>query len=404
MKGSVKMRERNVEIEDVDSDIEEEVGAEIQDGPEPEDKNKELKPSSLTNAISAMYRFATRPSFLLAGASVPAAGILRSFIPSIPRISPVRIALSTFLAAEVMTQIGKQKINRGYTSLFEYLVDQDFSFARKLDEKFYPDENSRLRYTSRVPYRRRWNPQPYRGERLLGGFQPIADMNKDFVDTFKPYKSFYYVGRDALQPFRGLGNIARGVGSLVGAILLFIGKTIQYTLQKGSWNRFAVNMLENFFRTVSWLLDGVSSLVRGATQVVTTPLTWFARIPLRLIITAIKGKPTIEENDGIQRLVDGGKNAIKDDKTMEGAVARLHAICNELHRKHEKALKRGQKTIFLKEEEDGFFRVLRFSKYDKDCYNLFSEEESTAVSNYVKLFSTNEKEDRTVMKPGRSKE
>jgi len=122
------------------------------------------------------------------------------------------------------------KINRGYISPFEYLymlwVELEYSANgnetwREMNLFNYPRYNSSkdtfnagnsnsLGVISGLKF-------------ILGGFQPLADMYKDFVDTFKPYKSQrYYVLRDLSQPLYGLKNIAKGIGCLILAPLLFL--------------------------------------------------------------------------------------------------------------------------------------------------------------------------------------
>lgn len=278
------------------------------------------------------------------------------------------------------------KINRGYQSLFEYLVIKDFPFARNLDERFYPDENSRLKYLNDAPYGRRWNPRPHRGQQILGGLQPVADMAKDYIDMFKPYKSAYYPRRDFLQPIRGLGNVAKGVGNLLGAPLLLFGNTIRYAFLSGSLSRFAKNMMLNFHRTVSWLLDGVSSFVQGTTQIATTPLVWIIKMPLRGLITAIEGKPRIKQNDSIQKLVSEGKKAVE-----EGSVVHLDAIRYELHRKYKKFTKRDQKTNIPDKKEKELFKCQYF-KYGRNYEYPLRKDRATAALQYIGLFSTNPQE------------
>ncbi len=291
------------------------------------------------------------------------------------------------------------KINKGYQSLFEYIVIKDLPFSRKLDEKFYPYEHSTLKRSSDVPYSRRWNPQPHRWQQLLGGLQPIADMGKDVVDTFKPYKSFYYAKRDFLQPIRGLVNIARGIGILVGAPMIFLGNMVRYTFFSHSFSGFASNTALNFHRTASWLLDGASSLFRAATQIATTPLTWFLKMPLRGLITAIKGRQSIQQTSSVKKLVAQGKEAVEaakrtslasiDDKCVSSAdaVEHLDAIRYQLHRKYKKALKRDQKTNISQKKEKELFNGLCF-KHGRDYVNSLREGRAIAALQYIGLFST----------------
>lgn len=274
------------------------------------------------------------------------------------------------------------KINRGFDSLFEYLVRKNIPFTRRLDERLYPEEHSNLKYTSDTPYGRRWNPNPHIGQQMLGGLQPIADMIKDFVDTFKPYKFSDHAKKDLLQPISGLGNIVKGIINLLGAPVLFVGNTIRYIFISDSFSGFLYlyNIVLNIHRTASWMLDGVSSLVRGVTQIAATPLAWFIKMPLRGLVTAIKGIPSIEQNSGIQKLVAEGKTAVQ-----EGKVYHVNAIRHELHRKYKKATERGQKTNIPKKLEEDFFRSIYISRH---CMRPLQEKVATNALQYIGLFST----------------
>jgi len=57
---------------------------------------------------------------------------------------------------------------------------------------------------------------------IEGAFEPLFDIGKDFVDTFKPYRVGRQAGRDALQPFFGLFNVFKGIFYLVAFIPLLI--------------------------------------------------------------------------------------------------------------------------------------------------------------------------------------
>lgn len=273
------------------------------------------------------------------------------------------------------------KINQGYQSLFEYLVHKDFPLARRLDEYFYPDENGRLKYSSSAPYGRRWNSAPYAGQQILGGLQPLADMYKDLIDTFKPYKTSYHFKRDLLQPISGIGNLFKGVATVVGAFCLFLGNTIRYAFVSGSLANFLDNMGVNCKRTGAWLLDGITNIIRGITQIAATPLTWILKIPCRGLITAIKGQPLIEQNQGIQRLVTKGKTEAEN-----GAPLDLDCIRYELNRKFQKSSNRGQSTNIPFAKENTLFKAQYF-KYGRNYEYPLREDRKQAALQYIGLFS-----------------
>lgn len=282
------------------------------------------------------------------------------------------------------------KINRGYQSLFEYLADRDFPLMRWIDQTLYADEVKRLKNPS-MPYGRRWNPKPYDdNQQIIGSFQPLADMLKDTVDTFKPYKSAYQIKQDFRQPIRGLGNIVRGVANLVGAPLVFIGNTFRYLFFSHSLQDFSYNMRLNFLRSSSWLLDGISSLIRGITQIATTPLTWLIKMPLRGLITLFKGRPNFENGSGVRRLIREGNEAINDRSGV-----RMAGIRYELHRKFQRAIQQKQKKGISREQEQKLFHA-EGSSFDDEGFKyidwyLFgmSMDNEKAARSYLALFNLN---------------
>ena len=275
-----------------------------------------------------------------------------------------------------------KKINGGYQSLFEYLVHKDFPFARTIDAKLYPTENSTLRYTNTAPYARRYNetPKGHWTDQFIGTLQPIASMANDFQYTFKPYKSVRDVLIDVLQPVRGVVNILRGIANLVVAPIFLLGNTVRYALISGSFSNFSSNMKLNLGRSTSWFIDGLSTLIRGTTQIIASPLTWALRIPLRGIITGIKGTPDISENEAIQRLVDQGNQAIedKDGYTMD-------CIRHRLHEEYQKSLSRGQVSEISSPQEEGAFNTMYF-KYGRNWVYPMQEDAQSSSLTYLSLF------------------
>ncbi|WP_058535130.1 hypothetical protein [Legionella saoudiensis] len=273
-----------------------------------------------------------------------------------------------------------KKINGGYESLFEYLVKKDFPFARFIDARLYPVENATLRYISTAPYTRRYNetPREYWTDQFIGAMQPIASMINDIQYTFKPYKSSHEFLMDMAQPLRGLKNVLRGLANLVATPLFFLGNTVRYAFNSGSWSNFSNNMKLNLGRSSSWLIDGLSSIVRGSTQVIASPLTWALRMPLRGIITAIKGTPDITENEEIQHLVDLGHQAIAEDSSYT-----MDCIRHRLHEEYQKSVSRGQHSEITPEQEEKAFNSMHF-KYGKSwIYPMPAKKESIT---YLSLF------------------
>lgn len=269
-----------------------------------------------------------------------------------------------------------KKINGGYQSFFEYLVRKNFPFARSIDTRLYPEEYATIKYSSTTPYDRRYNELP-RGEwtdRFIGALQPIASMAHDIQYTFKPYKSSHDVLMDLAQPLRGLSNILRGVTNVITVPLFFLGNTIRYSLISGTWSYFSKNMHMNIARSSTWLIDGFSSIVRGSTQVIASPLTWTLRMPFKGILTAIKGTPDIIENEEIQHLVDLGQKALnkQDSYTMD-------CVRHRLHEEYEKSVYRGQHSKIAPEIEKNAFSLMYFK------HPLHEDAKNASIA-YLSLF------------------
>jgi len=296
------------------------------------------------------------------------------------------------------------KIDTGYTSLFDYLLKEKFPFSEWFKDRFYSDSYKDESYFD-LPLmntynnnkkRRRWSPAPNsKVQQILGGLQPIADIGKDFVDTFKPYKARYHAQRDFLQPIRGVGNIAKGVANLIVGVIGIIGVPLLFPLI--SFENDRDKLRNNLSLTFSWYLDGISSIVRGVTQVITTPLTWFIKMPLRGLITAIKGRtPLIEENQGIQLLVKKGDALLKVAQREAEEVTEAEyadSIRYELYRKYKKADSRKQATQI---DEKTLNELLNDNSNPKSsCYTSdsrmyyptnFSVDQRDNFKKYINLF------------------
>ena len=92
------------------------------------------------------------------------------------------------------------------------------------------------------------------------------------------------------------------------SLLLFIALPIyvipQKNRPKGVGYFFALG--GRYVGALSWFIDGVLSVIRGATQLVTTPLTWLIKVPLRKGITSFiaeKDDLLIENRKGIRDIL-----------------------------------------------------------------------------------------------------
>lgn len=186
-------------------------------------------------------------------------------------------------------------------------------------------------------------------------------IGKLFVDYFKPYKSVHQIGQDFKQPLVAISSF------FTGLIKTGIGIC---TLNARS------------------LIDGLFNMVRGAIELITTPLTWIIKPVTRGLATLIHGGfKKIEENEGVRYLAQYGQTYLgqkKDsDLTSEKTIHELLAVCNDIHRKFDKSVSRGQKTD-LEIEEYGRYAAIRSN-------NVLNRQK---LARYFSLFTLSTKDKR----------
>lgn len=178
---------------------------------------------------------------------------------------------------------------------------------------------------------------------LWGGLNPLLAIRKDLTNTLKPYKSSFYVFKDLLQWVSGIGNTIKGVFNCVFSPLIFLVNLIRYAyyaIREKNVHLFTHNMALSSVKLGGGLLDGLSSLIRGASQIVTTPLTWLIKMPLRGLITGIKGKLTLSQNVE-NKVTDLEALVKKTAKTIDDTLA-VDCGIRSLRAKLTKAQNRGQ--------------------------------------------------------------
>lgn len=288
-----------------------------------------------------------------------------------------------------------KNINGGYYSLYEYLVRENYPLARKIDKKLYPLENTTLihnrqnSYTQCFdPYNRRYNetPKEYWADQFIGSFQPFVLIANDFQYTFKPYKTSVDALHDAAQPIFGFFNILRGLAILMLSPFLLIKNiydAIKNIKRHHDSNEFKIDMVSALGWFCSWVIDGLSSLIRGIMQIVFTPLNWMIRMPVRGIITVVNGTPDVSENEDIVRLVALGNDALKEKNNIE-----MDCITRRLHEEYRLAFFLGQKTKIDEKLEMNLFNAPEML-FKQDPYDSIpmSEDAASTGKKYLGLFS-----------------
>lgn len=179
---------------------------------------------------------------------------------------------------------------------------------------------------------------------LTGAFQPVVDMAKDAADTFKPYRSRYYVRRDALQPLYGIGNVFKGLLYLIALIpIAFLGLGLCIFKEATSELPLGGAML------LSWFIDGILSIFRGITQIAFTPLSWIKMITRAIILAFTKEEDIrVENRKGIQKLVEQAstinKEYVDKKEDKQECLNKLFPIASSIHAKYIEGIKRGEDT------------------------------------------------------------
>lgn len=304
------------------------------------------------------------------------------------------------------------KLNRNYVSFLEYYFGNSEIVNSKWDDESSTKERLDLGLSLR------WSSTETRWwHQLIGALQPVADIWKDLIDTFKPYKYMafanrskegsaspidrdYQFGRGIMQPFLGIGNILEGALSIIGAPLLFAGKLL-LTMGSTMWNpkNFTKNcqsIAKNFLLTGSWILEGVLRIVRGSIQVLFTVA--IIKPLIRAVISSYD--PKIEQNNGIQYRVKIAKqlseaNPANKAIKIEQKNKALFDTCHDIHRKFKKCQKRGQATAIEQATEALRYQNILVNRTNKDTLQ-------SAASSYLSLFAK-EPSQSTAIQPGINK-
>jgi hypothetical protein len=174
---------------------------------------------------------------------------------------------------------------------------------------------------------------------LTSSAKPFRKMKKDLVDLIKPYKKgrmMSLMGREFFQAVRGLGNIVKGLIILASAVITGSLRLLAtpFTFSNSHYKR---DLKYPFY----WMADGLAEIIRGLTQVVASPLTILLKMPIRSLITLIKGPAYAEDNPKIQKALSEANHAMEHSTNDAATLLNLTA---EIQRQMVKAFCKGQRT------------------------------------------------------------
>jgi 2-polyprenyl-6-methoxyphenol hydroxylase-like FAD-dependent oxidoreductase len=201
---------------------------------------------------------------------------------------------------------------------------------------------------------------------------PVKQIKKMFVDYMKPYKSDAHFFKDLRQPLVGLANLAVGTLKMVNGMAS---------------------------RDKEFFAEGILTACRGSLEIFTTPLAYIVKPVTRDLAGMFYDPALIETNVGIQSLSKKGLKLISEvdlANVSHSKIYELLAFCNDIHRKYEKSLKRGEAT-HVELQESSYFRGVR-KNFHKNPSNLAFY--APHISQYFSLFQQaslgDQKEDKLI--------
>ena len=205
-------------------------------------------------------------------------------------------------------------------------------------------------------------------------------MRKDFIDTFKPYKSGNrYILKDFLLPLDHLLASLIALFNLVYApcnLLFEIAATTFKAIRTRSFSTFKRETQFSLKDNISSFILSTLVLLRSGLAVAATPLIWFLRMPLRALLSLALGRPTIISSlkpkaEAVETLIKEQHNNSKQDPAIH---EKMRAIKAKLDKSLGKWTTIGQKlevttaalnqTFSEYEEKYNNAQILRTSKID----------------------------------------
>lgn len=150
----------------------------------------------------------------------------------------------------------------------------------------------------------------------------FVDMGKDFLDTLSPYKTKGHVYRDLFQLFYGLKNTFIGIGGFMLTIGVVILDFILIPLDSDS------TLKGSLFRQGANFLGSFGQILRGVTQIVTSPFSILRTIP-RGLLTKDKEWEAFQDRKSIVNLVKCADTILDEN----GSIGSMRIILDQLIRK-----------------------------------------------------------------------
>lgn len=146
----------------------------------------------------------------------------------------------------------------------------------------------------------------------------FAGLCKDFTDTFKPDYQDTELLADIFQPVIGVLNFVVGIFRFLEGVLRLLAVVVfsPYALIE-SKSRWLTGLLCAGLR----LIAGIAAIVRGFIQIITSPLAWLFKIPLRLFLTWHK-----EESAKTRNSISKKKLSVTDLEQNQNSTSTSYSL------------------------------------------------------------------------------
>ena len=217
----------------------------------------------------------------------------------------------------------------------------------------------------------------------------LADMAKDGLDTFTPYKTARHRRRDLLQGFYGLKNTMVGVIFVCFASWVFVAnlcfRTVPSLFRQG-FRPFLSKIKNDFYGLGIDLFGAFTQTLRGVTQIATWPLS-ILRSSWRSVLSRNKEWQNFQDRKSVVSLVK------KADSVMQlnspGSVGSMRNIIDSLAKKALDNEEKKQASTRGKIPTRSFYGApisgITYLKMNK-LGDMLSESEIDRINSYVKYF------------------
>lgn len=210
----------------------------------------------------------------------------------------------------------------------------------------------------------------------------LENIRKYATKINRPYQSRHDFLADLAQPLIGIKMIAQG---LITAAILPV--YILHVALSSFFNDKEENV-NNYKNTRALLKNTLTCPLLGAFQILTAPLTWLIKMPIRGIKTFMNGgMERYEDTKHIQRIVKEAEESLNSDNKL-GLVTALSLLHDKYNNAH--FIKHRNTNNISQQSEWQNFKALK-KEFNLGTLNVaskieLSDGQKAKVKNYLNLF------------------